>query len=147
MRVEPPIRAQYQGKAAARAAPIRYSILSGNDDGYFRLDPTTGEIILVRQVDRERLATNTEPSGFSLVIQAASADAEPAVARLIVDVRDINDNPPVFHPAQHVISIVENLPVDFNVLRLSASDPDLVSQLFYSSNKSKNIFKNSVFFK
>ena len=123
VRVEPPIRA-----AGHQKDQVRYSILSGDDDeNHFRIDPKTGEILLVRQVDRERLKTD---DGFSLVIQATSADSEPTVARLSIVVGDLNDNPPVFKPDKHVISIVENLPVDFNVLKLSATDPDQVDFYF-----------------
>lgn len=117
VRVEPAIRVTNTDDV------VRYSILSGNDDEFFRMDPSTGEVFLVRQVDREQLDTDT----FSLVIQATSSETEPALARLVVNVKDINDNPPTFHPAQHVISIMENLPVEFNVLKVTATDPDLVS--------------------
>ncbi len=117
VRVEPAIRVTNTDDV------VRYSILSGNDDEFFRMDPSTGEVFLVRQVDREQLDTDT----FSLIIQATSSETEPALARLVVNVKDINDNPPIFHPAQHVISIMENLPVEFNVLKVTATDPDLVS--------------------
>jgi len=68
---------------------------------------------------------------FSMIIQATMNDQslEPytSLARLIVDVEDVNDNIPRFEePTEHVISIVENLPVGFNVLKLTAHDLDVV---------------------
>ena len=112
--------------------PIEYIILSGNDDGYFRMDPKTGDLYLVRQVDRERLPESiASKDRFSMIIQATMDDQslEPytSLARLIVDVEDVNDNIPRFEePTEHVISIVENLPVGFNVLKLTAHDLDVV---------------------
>lgn len=123
--IVPPIRVQRAGESNSA---VRYSILGGDDDGYFRIDALSGELFLVRQIDREKLPVSAVGDRFSLVIQASVAvDAEPSRARLVIDVEDINDNPPVFDLKEHVITIVENLPVGFHVLQLSAVDPDLVS--------------------
>ena len=85
----------------------------------------------MREIDRDRLPASAVGDRFSLVIQASvAADAEPSRARLVIDIEDVNDNPPTFNPNDHVISIVENLPVGFHVLQLSAIDPDLVCQNF-----------------
>lgn len=122
--VVPPIRVQQTFESDAN---VRYSILSGDDDGYFRMDALSGELMLTRQVDRERLPISTAGDRFSLVVQASvAADVQPARARLLIDIEDINDNSPVFEQKEYVISIVENLPVGFNVLQLSANDADLV---------------------
>lgn len=126
MPVDPPVASQ-----DLFDHPIEYIILSGNDDGYFKMDPKTGDLYLVRQVDRERLPESIAGKDrFSMIIQATMNDQslEPysSLARLIVDVEDVNDNIPRFEPTEHIISIVENLPVGFNVLKLTAYDLDVV---------------------
>lgn len=105
---------------------VRYSILSGNDDGYFGMDPNSGDLFLVRQVDREQLPASAINDRFTLTIQASSLSETSARARIFIDIEDINDNVPLFDTNEYSISIVENLPVSFHVLQLSATDIDLV---------------------
>ena len=114
---------------------IIYTILSGNEDGFFSMDATNGSLYLVRQLDRESMANDR----FSLVIQASwiavsgfSSAVRFSLTRLIIDIIDVNDNAPKFSPVQRSISIVENLPNDFSVLKLTATDPDKVLALFFS---------------
>ena len=136
MRLDPPLESE---DVDITQQPIRYALLSGNDDGYFWMEPATGELFLVRQVDRENLPESIAGRDrFSMIIQASLPsehgqhsvpETHSSIARLIVDVEDVNDNSPKFDPPVHVISIVENLPVGFNVLKLTAHDPDLVSIL------------------
>ena len=96
------------------------------------MEPETGDLYLLRQVDRETLPESiTGRDRFSMIIQAthgehSGPETQSSVARLIVDVEDVNDNSPTFDPPVHIISIVENLPIGFNVLKLTAHDPDLV---------------------
>lgn len=104
---------------------VRYSILSGNDDGYFGMDPNSGDLFLVRQVDREQLPASAINDRFTLTIQASSLSETSARARIFIDIEDINDNVPLFDTNEYSISIVENLPVSFHVLQLSATDIDL----------------------
>ena len=103
----------------------RYFILSGDDDGYFHIDPSNGDLYLMRQLDRESLPESAVGDRFSLVIQVTDG-VKSVQTRVVVEVEDINDNRPRFHFNEHLISIVENLPVGFNVLQLTATDPDLV---------------------
>lgn len=105
---------------------MQFSILSGNDDGVFSIDPGTGALFVLRKLDRESLPPSAAGGRFTLVLQASSLDSEPAKARVVLDVLDINDNAPSFRPDKYAISIVENLPSGFNVLRVTAFDPDLV---------------------
>lgn len=100
--------------------------MSGNDDGLFSIDPVTAQLLVLRQVDRENLPQSAIGGRFNLVVQASGAEWEPAQARVLIDVADVNDSEPIFNPEKYAISIVENLPPGFNVLRVTASDPDSV---------------------
>lgn len=105
---------------------VRYSILSGNDDGYFRMDPISADVFLIRQIDREQLPGSAVGDRFTLTIQASSSSETSSRAKIFIDIEDINDNVPFFDTSEYSISIVENLPISFHVLQLSATDLDLV---------------------
>ncbi|VVC89380.1 unnamed protein product, partial [Leptidea sinapis] len=82
--------------------PLRYSI-SGQ---YFTVDPVTGVVTLARKLDRE------EMESLELVISITDegiANTEPNTISLrrVIPVKDINDNPPVFHNRPYIVNISE----------------------------------------
>ncbi|XP_054013021.1 cadherin-89D [Hylaeus anthracinus] len=105
--------------------PVRYDIISGNERGFFQLDPKNGSLFLKRAIDldaEKNLPSNT----FTLQIHASQVDnpLKTAVARVEVEVLDLNDNLPEFEVDLYNISIVENLPNGFSVLQVIARDRD-----------------------
>ncbi|XP_060524594.1 cadherin-89D isoform X2 [Cylas formicarius] len=105
--------------------PIRYDIIAGNDRHLFYLDHVNGSLFLEREIDLEAersLPANT----FVLQIQASQVDnpLKAGVARVEVEVIDLNDNLPEFEVDFYNISIVENLPNGFSVLQIIATDQD-----------------------
>lgn len=104
---------------------VRYDIISGNERGFFHLDPKNGTLYLKRAIDLDAemiLPSNT----FTLQIHASQVDnpLKTAVARVEVEVIDLNDNLPDFEVDLYNISIVENLPNGFSVLQVIAHDRD-----------------------
>ncbi|KAM5299011.1 protocadherin gamma-A6 isoform 7-T7 [Ctenodactylus gundi] len=82
--------------------------------------PTYPELILERPLDREGEAMH------HLVLTARDG-GDPVlsgVARILVTVLDVNDNPPVFTQPIYRISLPENLPVGMPVLAVNATDLD-----------------------
>jgi len=73
-------------------ARLRYSIILGNENGFFEMNGQTGELFLIREIDLEKLASPT----LSLQIQASQVDNpfRQALARVDIAVQDINDNSP-----------------------------------------------------
>lgn len=69
-------------------------------------------------------------SGNTLTVQIQAAQVnnplKTAVARVEVELLDINDNKPQFEVDLYNISIVENLPNGFSVLQVMATDQDQV---------------------
>lgn len=90
MRVEPAIMAYDQDTGIN--ARLRYSIILGNEGGFFEMNAQTGEIFLIREIDLEKLTNPT----LSLQIQASQVDNpfRQALARVDISVQDINDNSP-----------------------------------------------------
>ncbi|KRT84259.1 Cadherin, partial [Oryctes borbonicus] len=120
---DPPILAFDQDRGIDTA--IRYDIIAGNERHLFYLDHVNGSLFLEREIDLDSersLPANT----FVLQIQAAQLDnpLKTGVARVEVEIIDLNDNLPEFEVDLYNISIVENLPNGFSVLQIVANDQD-----------------------
>jgi len=119
----PPIRALGGGVGGL---PVRYSIISGNDDGAFRLvgnDSSGVWLVTEMPLDREKEATR------KLVIQAADGrGVDRATTVVNVNVLDENDNSPVFKQPVYRFSVPPNLhsnPLRFPVVgKVEATDAD-----------------------
>lgn len=73
-----------------------YSIMGGNVDQSFKIDPQTGDIQTARSLDRETI------SGYSLTVGAIDTGLPPQTgsATVQIEVLDVNDNGPIFDPPQ-----------------------------------------------
>ncbi|KAK2546147.1 hypothetical protein Q9966_000616 [Columba livia] len=87
----------------------------------FRLDPVSGKLSTISQLDRE------EQAHFSLQVLATDLGSPPlfSITRVNVSLLDVNDNSPVFYPVQYFAHIQENEPAGTYVTTVSATDPDL----------------------
>uniref|UniRef100_A0A8C3XJ89 Protocadherin Fat 3 n=2 Tax=Chelydra serpentina TaxID=8475 RepID=A0A8C3XJ89_CHESE len=99
---------------------IHFSIVNGDRDNEFSVDPVLGLIKVKKKLDRERV------SGYSLVIQARDSGISPLSSSVTVniDISDVNDNSPVFTPANYTAVIQENKPVGTSILQLVVTDSD-----------------------
>ena len=108
-----------------------YSIVGGNDF-FFHVNPFTGTISNVREVDREI------DSELRLVINASLPTFEPlspASTEVVISIEDVNDNRPIFEPSFYFLTIVmTGVSTNVSLLNLSASDADEGSnqELVYS---------------
>ncbi|XP_039647055.1 protocadherin Fat 3a isoform X7 [Perca fluviatilis] len=99
---------------------VLYSIISGDRDEHFFMDPLRGVIKVNKPLDRE-----TVPS-YSLAVRALDSGV-PAMSSTVmvnIDISDINDNPPTFSPANLTTVIQENKPIGTSILQLSVIDQD-----------------------
>lgn len=123
---------------------VRYRLLR-NPDGVFAVSPAQGTLSLVKRVDYEKRRT------YELVISATDMGSPPLSSNLTlrIDVQDHNDNPPVFEKAESVVSVKEDLPVNSQLLQLTATDADtgnnarLTYRLIDPPGKLFGIFPNS----
>ncbi|XP_009068638.1 PREDICTED: protocadherin Fat 3-like, partial [Acanthisitta chloris] len=99
---------------------IHFSIVDGDQDNEFSVDPVLGLVKVKKKLDRERI------SGYSLVIQARDSGTPPLSSSVTVnvDISDVNDNSPVFTPANYTAVIQENKPVGTSILQLVVTDKD-----------------------
>uniref|UniRef100_A0A8C1L8K7 Protocadherin-15 n=1 Tax=Cyprinus carpio TaxID=7962 RepID=A0A8C1L8K7_CYPCA len=103
---------------------VRYRLLSFAS--LFTIN-AMGSIFTVVPLDRETR------SQYDLIVEASDGAVDPrrTTITLLVEVTDINDNSPVFSQPIYTISIPENTPAGTVILRLSAVDADLVSNVTY----------------
>ncbi|XP_018787095.1 PREDICTED: protein dachsous isoform X1 [Bactrocera latifrons] len=98
---------------------VRYSIYSGDPEGYFSIDAITGNIRIVNPLDHE-----TKPQ-ILLNIQAMSGDpAAYGHTQVNIDIEDVNDNAPEFETNLVRISVPENADLDTALYAAHAHDKD-----------------------
>ncbi|XP_066555366.1 protocadherin Fat 3 isoform X3 [Amia ocellicauda] len=99
---------------------ILYSIVSGDRENQFFIDPITGLMKVNKQLDRETV------SGYSLAVRALDSGS-PAMSSTVVvniDISDVNDNPPLFTPSNYTTVIQENKQIGTSIVQLSVTDKD-----------------------
>ena len=104
---------------------VTFSLVEGNEQGIFYLDPLWGSLILLKPLDREKVPT------YVLKIKASDQGSPPLFSTITftLSVEDVNDNLPRFSKYIYQVNVPENTDVD--VLKVEATDLD-ASQLTYS---------------
>ncbi|XP_065679969.1 protocadherin Fat 4 isoform X3 [Hydra vulgaris] len=98
-------------------AQILYSL----QHDLFSVNSTTGQVIVLRALDREEI------SQYNITVVARD-NGNPSLhteALLIVDVLDMDDNCPVFTSSFYKETILENLPYGTSILQVTATDKDI----------------------
>lgn len=97
------------------AGNVSFSIKANPDSAAFRIHPQTGIITTAERLDADRK---------SLYRFDVAADGGGAEARVVVEVKDENDNSPRFSRPSYEASLDENTPVGSSVLKVLATDAD-----------------------
>lgn len=97
------------------ARNVSFSIKDSPDGAPFKVNPRTGIILTTGQLDYERRKR------YELVVAANGGEAE---SRVVIEVKDENDNSPQFSRTSYEASLDENAPVGSSVLKVSATDAD-----------------------
>ena len=87
---------------------------------FFTIDASTGEVTLIRALDFE---TNTFHY-FNIIASDSGSPSFSSQGSLNVTVVNINDNLPVFNPAQYTITLQENTSLGFIYSQIQATDAD-----------------------
>ncbi|KAK7101764.1 protocadherin Fat 4-like isoform X2 [Littorina saxatilis] len=99
---------------------VTFELVSGNDNDLFRLHSGTGDVTVVSQLDREMSSQH----GHALVVGVRDEGGQTATATLLIDLGDVNDNAPVFHPVFKSFEITELQQVSTPIGQLTATDQD-----------------------
>ncbi|XP_042070621.1 protocadherin beta-16-like [Haplochromis burtoni] len=84
----------------------------------FNINPKTGEIILVGEIDYEKA------NSYQIDIEVVDSGGLSDSAKVIVDLIDVNDNSPQINMVSKSESISENSPTNTVIAMLSINDPD-----------------------
>ncbi|XP_055386024.1 protein dachsous [Condylostylus longicornis] len=98
---------------------IRYSIYSGDPDGYFSIDPSTGSIRIANLLDHE-----TKSQVLLNVLATFGNPSTYGHTQVNVDIEDINDNVPEFESNMIRISVPENTSLGIPIYSANAYDKD-----------------------
>ena len=109
---------------------LRYTIVEGNDNSSFSIDPASGLLKTTRKLDREK----RESYRLTILGQNTQNRCHKGRAVVVVNVDDINDNAPVFGKSQYSAIILEGRPANTLVATVTATDKDAGTnaQLTYS---------------
>ncbi|XP_045469521.1 fat-like cadherin-related tumor suppressor homolog isoform X5 [Harmonia axyridis] len=121
---------------------VTYSIIGGDTQEQFAIDPDTGLISIADSLDREII------SNYSLDILARD-NGLPTLSRqtvVYIDILDANDNPPLFSQANYTAVVQEDKPIGHKILKFEITDidipPNTVPYTFdFRSGNEENIFR------
>lgn len=96
---------------------VRYRLASidaakrGVTSTLFAIDETSGHLTLLRHLDYETAQRHT-------LVVTASDLGEPSMQSnltILVEVQDVNDNPPTFEQTEYSVNVVESVPINSQV--------------------------------
>ncbi|XP_062941472.1 protocadherin Fat 2 [Cynocephalus volans] len=113
-------------KAVAAQDPVIYSLVQGttpesNKDGVFSLDRNTGVIKVRKAMDHE------STKWYQIEVMALCSHEDTDVVSLVsvnIQVKDVNDNRPIFEADPYKAILTENMPVGTAVIQVTANDQD-----------------------
>lgn len=125
--------------AGSNARPVHYSIVGGNEQGHFLVEPLSGVLRTTVPLDREALAS------YTLTIQGAFAAGFEEQVTILISVSDENDNNPVIFSPRFTHDVPENSDVLSTVFTLEISDPDdgsngTIGSVFIPDNLARGYF-------
>lgn len=103
---------------------IRYSILAGNDDRFFRISSSDGTIYLNRSLDFEMTPLHR------LVVEVMDLNFEgssslPAITAVVtIMISDVNDHVPMLSMTEYNVTIAEGVAIGTFLLQVMATDRD-----------------------
>ncbi|KAL9962398.1 hypothetical protein ACROYT_G031498 [Oculina patagonica] len=126
-------------KDSGSNAQMKFTIISGNDDGIFELNETSGDLFTAKSLDYDE-----EPNSYKLAIKAQDLGSPPLSSEktITIALENLNDNVPVFNKRQVSLSVGENLPAGAEVGTIAAYDADQAGPIYYyiQSGNTGNMF-------
>ncbi|XP_038519511.1 LOW QUALITY PROTEIN: protocadherin Fat 2 [Canis lupus familiaris] len=113
-------------KAVAAQDPVIYSLVQGttpesNKDGVFSLDRNTGVLKVRKAMDYE----STKWYQIDLMAHCPHNDTHlVSLVSVNIQVKDVNDNRPIFEADPYKAVLTENMPVGTSVIQVTANDQD-----------------------
>ncbi|KAK7901865.1 hypothetical protein WMY93_018634 [Mugilogobius chulae] len=116
-----------QIEATALNQTIFYSIVEGNERGDFKLNEATGVITVAKPLDYESVTSyilRVQADSMLVVMSNLRVPSKSNTAKVIIEVLDENDNPPVFTRKTYIGGVTEDTKIFSSVLKIVATDVD-----------------------
>ncbi|XP_066572717.1 protocadherin Fat 2 [Amia ocellicauda] len=117
-------------KDGSQTVEIIYSIISGNEHNKFSIDSKTGVLYVNGSLDFEQCHE------YYLSVEGVRGKSSSLndITMAIINITDINDNPPVFSHGDYSVEVPEDTAVGEAIMEVSAVDLDgpLNNQIHYS---------------
>lgn len=107
-----------------RLSPLfnNLNLISGSySSDMFQIDKETGALTLSRTLDFEVAQSHS----FVVMASDQGSPQQSANMTVIVDVQDVNDNPPVFEQSEYVVKISESVTINTKIIQVVAHDKDI----------------------
>lgn len=111
----PLYQAHARDRDSGENSVVRYSLYAEDavkSGDLFSIDPKLGHLTLTRPLDYEEAQHHT----LVIVANDMGAPSLSSNLTLLVEVQDVNDNPPVFEQSEYSVTLVESLPVKSQVM-------------------------------
>ncbi|XP_046394541.1 fat-like cadherin-related tumor suppressor homolog isoform X2 [Ischnura elegans] len=118
----PIIRLKVTDADEGKNAQVFLEIVGGNEGGNFRLHPDTGMLYTAKPLDAEDRAFHTLT--VSAIDQGNAGTRKQSSAKVKINVKDTNDNDPLFDAAEMKVEMDENEPAGSSVAKVTARDRD-----------------------
>ncbi|XP_017767839.1 PREDICTED: cadherin-87A isoform X2 [Nicrophorus vespilloides] len=103
-----------------KTSRLTYSIIAGNADGSFYINPDSGRIRITKTTGLDM--SNAD----DLVLTVEANDGKYTASALVnITVRDINNNSPKFEEENYVVAVKEDVAVGSSVIQVNATDADV----------------------
>ncbi|XP_063591912.1 neural-cadherin-like, partial [Penaeus indicus] len=118
-----------------------FQIVEGNDYQKFRIDATTGDVLVNQPLDYD---FPTNDRNFTMKVRLSDGANQPAETVITIAVTNDNDQQPVFQPSNYNFTVTENVNCSIQIGKVTALDPDLPStadqniQYFLSTEDERN---------
>ncbi|XP_056286606.1 protocadherin-15-like [Pseudoliparis swirei] len=113
--------------AAAVNQTIVYSIIEGNQGDVFALNETTGVISTAKPLDYEANSSyvlKVEADSMKVVSTNRRVPSKTNTAKVVIDIQDENDHPPVFTRPLYIGGVAEDTKTFTSILHIQARDKD-----------------------
>nr|ALL98470.1 dachsous Ex isoform [Drosophila melanogaster] len=107
-------------KDSGSSGQVTYSLVKESGKGLFAIDARSGHLILSQHLDYESSQRHT-------LIVTATDGGVPSLSTnltILVDVQDVNDNPPVFEKDEYSVNVSESRSINAQIIQVNASDLD-----------------------
>nr|XP_022319460.1 cadherin-23-like isoform X1 [Crassostrea virginica] len=118
---------------------VFYYIISGNEKGYFRLIPETGDLILVKRLDREQqsvylldIQATNNISDYTVIRNRRRRALDPSIATWRIQIKNANDVRPDFTQNLYHGCISVRSSLGQSIMQVQAVDADSVGSVTYS---------------